>query len=219
MIHLFLQGIVLGLMISITIGPAFFAIIQTSIDRGFKSAIAVAIGVAVSDITLIFLCFLGAASIMTYLDNELYKLFIGIVGGIVLIVFGTYTFLKKPDIVKRRSSRNKTKRLKGPGIITNFFKGYFLNIMNPFLIFFWVMSMSVVTSQAESGKLLNSVIVFFSGTIAVIFSIDLIKIIVGSKLKNILRPRIQLLINRIVGLTLAVFGIALIIRVVWGFVY
>jgi len=219
MIHLFLQGILLGLMISITIGPAFFAIIQTSIDKGFKSAVAVAIGVAVSDITLIFLCFLGAASVMTYLDNELYKLYIGIVGGMVLMVFGTYTYLKKPDIIKRRSARHKTKRLKGSGILTNFLKGYFLNIMNPFLIFFWLMSMSVVTSQAESDKLLRSVIIFFAGTISIIFSIDMIKIIVGSKLKNILRPRIQLFINRIVGLTLAIFGVVLIIRVVWEYIH
>ncbi len=217
MIHFVIQGVLLGLLVSITIGPAFFAIIQTSIDRGFKSAIALAIGVAFSDISLVFLCFLGASSIMTYLDNNLYSLFIGIIGGIVLIVFGTYTYLKKPDILKRRSNKHKTPEIKGPGIISNFFKGYFLNIINPFLIFFWVMSMTVVTSQAEEGKLIQTVIFFFSGTILTIFSIDLIKIVIGSKLKKILRPRIQLWINKMVGLILAVFGVVLIFRVVWQY--
>jgi len=217
MIHFVIQGVLLGLLVSITIGPAFFAIIQTSIDRGFKSAVALAFGVAFSDISLVFLCYLGAASIMTYLDNDLYSLYIGIIGGVVLIVFGTYTYLKKPDILKRRSGKHKTPEIKGLGILSNFFKGYFLNIINPFLIFFWVMSMTVVTSQAEEGKLVQTVIFFFSGTILTIFSIDLIKIAIGSKLKKVLRPRIQLWINEIVGLVLAVFGIVLIFRVVWQY--
>jgi len=209
MIHIFIEGVILGLLVSITFGPAFFTIIQTGIDRGFKSAFYTALGIIICDFFLIVVCYLGFYSIFQKTENKLY---IGFIGGVILIIYGTYTYFKKPEILKRRSAKYKT-----PEINEKHFKyimkGFFLNIANPFILFFWLAALSWISAKAEEGKLLNYVITFFSGTIITIFGTDLLKSFIGNKIKKYLRPRIQLWINRIVGISLVVFGIVLIIRV------
>jgi threonine/homoserine/homoserine lactone efflux protein len=50
-----------------------------------------------------------------------------------------------------------------------------------------------------------------------IFGTDLLKSFIGNKIKKYLRPRVQFWINRIVGITLIIFGIVLMIRVIGDF--
>jgi threonine/homoserine/homoserine lactone efflux protein len=45
-----LEGIELGLLLSMMIGPVFFALITTSMDQGFKQAAILAFGVLLSDL-------------------------------------------------------------------------------------------------------------------------------------------------------------------------
>lgn len=207
MIDTFLEGAALGLVVSITIGPAFFAIIQTGIDRGFSAGFFMALGIAFSDMVLIAICYLGASRLF---DNPENKIYIGLVGGILLIIFGLATFSRKPEILVRRSGKYKTP--KKPGPVTYFFKGFFINFLNPFLIIFWLTAMGWVSSRAEEGKLLSYILTFFGGTISIVFIMDLIKSFIGGKIKKYLRPRIIFWINRLVGVSLMIFGIVLIVR-------
>jgi threonine/homoserine/homoserine lactone efflux protein len=213
MIRVFFEGVILGLLVSVTFGPAFFTIIQTGIDRGFKSAFYTAFGILLCDFSLIVVCYLGFTSIFAKPENNLY---IGFVGGVILIIYGTYTYLKKPDILRRRSPKYKT-----PPINTKHFKyvvkGFFLNLLNPFIIIFWLTAMGWVSARADEGKLLDYVIVFFSGTLITTFGADLLKSFIGNKIKRYLRPRVQLWVNRIVGISLIIFGIVLMIRVIREF--
>jgi threonine/homoserine/homoserine lactone efflux protein len=213
MVRVFMEGIIWGLIISISFGPAFFTIIQTGIDRGFKPAIYMALGILICDFFLIVLCFLGLSSIY---ESEQNKLVIGWIGGVILIIYGTYTFLKKPDILKRRSPKYKTPD-KIQKHIKYIAKGFFLNIANPFVLFTWLTAMLWVKAQTEPGKLINYSVAFFSGALATIFGIDVLKSFVGNKIKKYLRPRIQLRINHITGILLVISGIILMIRVLKGF--
>lgn len=208
MIGVFFEGMLLGLVLAVTLGPAFFTLIQTSIDKGFKSAIQIAIGISISDIAVILITYYGLSS---FIENDMIKIYTGIAGGIILILFGVYTFYKKPDILKRRSPKIKTPK-QSYGFFTYFAKGFFLNIANPFVILFWITIIGYVSHRAEHGKLDEYAIVFFSGTIFAVFATDTLKSFIGYKIKKYLKPRIQLAINRVVGIVLAVFGISLIIR-------
>jgi threonine/homoserine/homoserine lactone efflux protein len=142
------------------------------------------------------------------------KIYIGFIGGIILIIYGTYMYLKKPDILKRRHPNYKT-----PAVPSTHFKyivkGFFMNIFNPFILLFWLTAVGSVTAMAEEGKLYEYFIVFFGGTLMTLFSSDLAKSFVGYKIKKYLRPRVQLWINRLIGLFLIVFGVVLMVRVIW----
>ena len=213
MFRVFFEGVLWGLLVSITIGPAFFSIIQTGIDRGFKSAFYTSLGVMLCDAFIIVICYLGLTSLFQKPENNIY---IGFVGGIILIIYGTYSYLKKPDILKRRSPKYKTPPINTKQI-KYVIKGFLLNIANPFIIIFWLTAVGFVSARTEDGKLINYAIVFFSGTLLTIFGTDLLKSFIGNKIKKYLRPRILLIINRIVGITLIIFGIILMIRVIQEF--
>ena len=54
---IFLEGIIIGLSLTFVMGfgPAFFTLIQTSINRGFKSAMLLDIGIILNDIMVVVL--------------------------------------------------------------------------------------------------------------------------------------------------------------------
>ena len=53
------NGFKLGIVLSFLIGPVFFTIIQTSIERGFRNGVFVAMGVSLSDILYVAICYCG----------------------------------------------------------------------------------------------------------------------------------------------------------------
>ena len=216
MVQIFLQGALLGLIISITVGPAFFTIIQTGISRGFSSGVLLAVGVLLSDLTLIVLSYLGASAILENNSDSYYNLYLGIGGGALLIAFGAVTFTRKPEAFRRRNPKYAAS-VKTPKPIAFILKGYFMNVANPFLIFFWLAAMSWVKANATDGPMINYAITFFSGTLIVVFLMDLLKSFIGNKVKKYLTIRLLFWINKSVGVTLVVFGIALILKSVWNF--
>ena len=208
MIGLFLQGIVLGLLIAISLGPAFFAIIQTGINKGFKYGVFMSLGVVFSDLILVTISYLIGASLF---DNPENKVYIGIIGGIILIIFGSVSWAKKPEILIRRKLSLKNK-VNNPSPLGYALRGFLLNIVNPFLFFFWFGALGYVGKNAVPGEILHSTIAFFSGTFLTIFATDTLKSFIGGKIKGFLKPRKEIFINKLVGLALVVFGIILIFR-------
>ncbi len=206
MINTFFGGVLLGLILSITLGPAFFAIIQTSIDRGFKSALYIAVGISLSDIALIALSFLGISHIINFGNNQE---LLGIAGGCILIMFGVYTFLKKPEMLKQKLNIKTS----NTNMLTYIGKGFLLNIANPSLWIFWTGAVSLLSQQVTIDLLKITIITFFSGTVLTVFSLDILKSYIGLKIKKYLNARKQLYLNRAVGISLVLFGIALIFRI------
>lgn len=202
-----LEGILLGLTLSVLVGPAFFTLLQTAIHRGFRSGAILAIGIILSDLSLVVLSDYGAASIMGDKANHFY---FGLIGGVVLIGVGIYTFRRK----MLPAQEEKDMGGKKPGPLTFLLKGYFLNISNPFLWLFWV---SVVVSVSSNyGSRTPGMTVFFSGLLITVFVTDLIKCYLAHLIKNFLKPNILTIINRGVGILLILFGILLMARVGTG---
>ena len=92
MIKVLLEGILLGITLALLIGPSFFALIQTSIKNGFKSALALSFGIFLGDLLCVFLAYLGASQLFNNSNN---KIIVGIIGGIILIIFGMLNFFQK----------------------------------------------------------------------------------------------------------------------------
>ncbi len=206
--HPLLQGMILGFTLAALLGPALFTLLQTSIHRGWRSGIFLATGIIISDFSVLMLAYLGALQIINKKDNYLIA---GIVGGIILILFGIYTFNRKVHF----DENNNPVEIKVAGPLTYILKGYFLNIMNPFVWFFWISAMVGVSSNFGDDK--HGILIFFSGTLSVVFATDILKVLVASKLKRYLNGRVLLLINHAVGILLVGFGIFLMIRTVIHF--
>jgi threonine/homoserine/homoserine lactone efflux protein len=206
--HPFLQGLILGFTLSVLLGPALFTLLQTSIHRGLKSGLFLAGGIFLSDLSVVYLAFLGALQLINEKNNYLIA---GIIGGFILIGFGVYTFYRKVHM----DENNNQVEVKVPGPITYILKGYFLNIMNPFVWFFWISAMVGVSANYGDDK--HGVVIFFAGTLFAILSSDIFKVFLANKLKQYLKPKMLIRVNHIVGILLVGFGLFLIIRVLLKF--
>ena len=96
-----------GLLLGVTLatlfgfGPALLALVQTSISRGFKAGVSLAFGVFLSDLFLVLLSFEGVIQVVEQPKN---KLAFGIVSGLILIIFGIITYIRKPKTKTERGS-------------------------------------------------------------------------------------------------------------------
>ena len=208
-----IEGCILGLTLAIFFGfgPALFALIQTTIHRGFFPGLLLAIGIFLSDLALVTLCFLGAIQIINKPENHLA---FGIISGIVLIIFGIVTYARKIQL-GTENNQNKDTKTQTPSFITYILKGFFLNFANPFVWIFW---MGVVVGiTANYGTDIRSLVIFFSATLLTVLATDVLKCFASYKIKRFLTTYIMQWINRVAGIGLVLFGIFLILRVLLKF--
>ncbi len=201
MIEPVLSGVTFGLLLAIMLGPVFFTLLQTSLHEGFKAGVHLALGVLISDATLISICYFFASQ-LNKLDN--FNVTMGWVGGILLIGFGIFNFFRKIK-VKEVDDNKKTVHAKF------MLKGFLLNIINPAVLLFWIGIVSVVSIKEHYTR--THEMMFFSSLLSTVFLTDLLKSYVANRIKNLLKPEVMLWINRIIGIVLVAFGLNMILKI------
>ncbi|MDR1951704.1 MAG: LysE family transporter [Bacteroidales bacterium] len=225
MIQTIISGIGLGLGLAIMLGPAFFALLQTSIDKGFRNAVRFAVGIFLSDMFLIAVAFLGVASL---LGRPMVKEIVGLVGGGILIGIGIHTVLhryKGRDIKKIETEIKEAAEIEKsillyqlPRSVILYVKGFLLNLANPATWFFWIFWVGVVSTQYTNVKgQLNIFLltIFFMCTLITVLGTDVLKAYVAHQLKNKINDNIMTKINVMFGLVVIVFGAILTLRSVY----
>jgi threonine/homoserine/homoserine lactone efflux protein len=206
MLSAFLNGAILGLVLAILVGPIFFVLLDTSIQKGFFFGFLMAIGILISDTLYIIITYTGLAQLI---NNDSFKNILGVGGGAIMIIAGITSMLKK------KSNNNPTqqiKEVKKTDHYSSIFKGFILNTMNPAVLIFWIGAVSYVTIDLKYSNLYA--LSFFLGTLTITFTTDLGKSYVAQKISKIITPLFILWLNRIAGLALTLFGIKLIAEVV-----
>jgi threonine/homoserine/homoserine lactone efflux protein len=211
MIASLFEGIILGITLAFLIGPAFVALVQTSIHRGLRSGLLFALGISISDLFLISLSYMGA---IQFLTNDSNQFIVGVIGGFILIGFGVVTFFKKYKVNVNKGIEVRVS-VSGAGNFTYVLKGFFMNILNPFLLIFWLGVMSFVS--AKYGVATKEVVSFFTAAIITVFLTDSIKCLIANQLRRFLNITILTWVNRAVGLSLVIFGVVMFVRVFFHF--
>jgi threonine/homoserine/homoserine lactone efflux protein len=209
MFHALFQGIILGLTVSISLGPALMALIQTSIKHGIKTGIFLALGIFTSDLIVVVGAYFGASQIVTRNDTQI---IFGIIGGLVLIIFGLYSLFHKVNLKEQVEVVSEIK-VRRPGVMRYYFKGFILNMANPFLWAFWITSVLAISSTYRGNRL--AIILFFAGTLATVLFTDILKCILANKIRVASNPYVRLWLNRIVGSIFILFGIFVVVNVLW----
>ena len=212
MINNLWQGAVLGFTVALVLGPAFFALLQTSIHRGFNKGVHLAIGIIISDAMLVALSMLGILQVVNEPKNQV---LVGVLGGGVLLIFGFYNTFRKYDFSHSEDNAidEINIKMKKPNSFLYIIKGFVLNSMNPFLWLFWMASMGLVSSNLNGSK--ENLLIFFTATLITIFLVDILKCFIANRIKKYLKPIIMLWLNRLMGILLIIFGIVMIVRVVY----
>lgn len=206
-----LAGSLLGFSLSLVfIGPSLFALIQTSIKNGFRSAAIMAIGISFSDIILVLLAYLGAAQ---FIDNPKVKLYEGIGGSVMLFIFGIYELFQKHEEEKEAEIGIKAVAHINRRLPLMFVKGFFLNLLNPFVLFMWILWVSTISSRYNTRQ---EVLSFFAGTLGIILLLDLMKSLAANRLKKILTFKLMRIIHYVMAIALIICGMVLLINVLSG---
>lgn len=195
----FLKGLLFGMGLMLAMGPVFFTIIQTSLQRGFRTAIIVATGVMLSDVFYIALVSFGLSQ---FLDNDQFKLFLALAGGVIMFSYGLVLFFRKV----------KAKHFEeigwGDNALKYLAKGWLINFLNPFVFVFWIGIAGM--SHVDYGSQLSHQLAFFTGIVSMVYTSDIIKSYLANRLRGIVTPKLISNLNKALGVLLIGSGIWLL---------
>ena len=206
MLEALIKGITLGLLLSISVGPVIFSIIKQSLNNGHTGGMAFVFGVSASDIALAAL-----SNIFTQLFRNIstHQTTIGIAGSIFLIVMGFYFLFFKKVSVDAMGKQVFT-QFRKRDLAKIFLSGFFMNILNPAVFLFWL-----TTSTTFINHTIEERLVIFVTCLLLVLTGDIAKVMLAGKIRNKLTPRNIHIINRVNGLILVFFGVALIWGLLW----
>lgn len=204
MIDTIISGIGLGLLLSFLTGPAFFTLIRNSMERGFYAGAAFAFGIFTCDILYVSIALYGSS----FLTREKQLLVpIGIIGSIILLVIGTQYLIKTIKINKKRCLSTKEHG-------SYFFKGLFMCVCNPTLLFYWIGVTSGFVSVNGNFEI-NKVIPFFSSVLLTQLAIDCTKAFYADKLSHKIEERTLNNLNKFAGALIIIIALRLMYQLVF----
>lgn len=205
--NLLLDGIKWGMVLCLLIGPIFFALVQTGVEQGVRAGSMVGLGIWVSDLLYISIVYWGLSYAGRLIQADSFPLYLGVAGSAILLLFGTGTLLTPPAA----GQLSKKTTIRSSSYFSLWLKGFLINTINPFTVFFWVGIMTtVVVKDGLEGPQAS---LFFGGILGTVILTDFLKVLLAKKIRRWLRPWHLLWMRRISGAALIAFGIVLLIRV------
>lgn len=196
----FIEGFIVGLAMVVFVGPVLFTIVQISLEKGVLAGLMVALGVFISDVVCVIICYYGSNS---FISNSTNDLWISILGTVILFSIGL-KYIIKPNLNINTVSK--------PSVITlasSFSKGFLVNFVNPFVFAVWIAVIGIAKKDYQETDLW---IYLFAATLAVLIT-DSLKVILAQKLKPLLNPKNLAITYRIIGVVLIIFGIRVLAHI------
>lgn len=206
---LIFKGLVTGFIMSFMIGPVFFMLIETSIVKGIRAALAFDLGVWLSDVIYISIVYFFLSEVTATIAEN--RNILTVIGGIILLIFGVTTALKKQQAKLNTDFISLVHQPRDYGVLV--LKGFFLNFLNPMVLFYWFAVLTIDTESMAAGGW--QALTFIAVILITFFGVDILKIVGAKKLRVFITPNALKRLNLILGGILMIFGIVLIIR---GFV-
>jgi L-lysine exporter family protein LysE/ArgO len=195
------SGLLAGCVLGFGFGTVFFALIQNSINYGYRKGLDIATGVVLSDIFIISIILFGSQ----YVDEiDKYKNVIKYTGGILLIALGVYQFFPQ------KPSYNEKGEVISKGRFFFISKGFLLNFMNPVNFLAWL-AIQTYLKGVDSYTTMQS-IYFFLGAILSIFIIEVLISVLANYIGKRLSNRVIHIVNYTSGYIFILLGVILIFK-------
>lgn len=206
MISEFIPAILLGIVLSFTIGPVFFTILEISVSKGFKAAVFFNIGVVFSEVVFFAVAYASTSNLLNSIqENPSWK----ILGGVLLAFYAGITLLGMYQNKEKKEQQNLFKSPPpSPNLIKNLIKGFGLNIINFAVLVFWILIVANYAPGFQDSQ--YKMIVFFLVIVGTYFTIDLGKIYLAQQLKTSLTDSVITKIKLIVNAIILIIGLVLI---------
>lgn len=197
MLEIIIKGILIGLCISVPLGPIGMLTIQRTLHRGQKHGIVTGLGATTSDliytiITLFFLSF-----VLDFIEEH--RFIIQLVGSLVVGFFGYYIFKNNPAT---QPKPNETVKHSLP---RDFFTSFGLTFSNPLVLFVLIALFARFEFIGNKTTLFVSICGILSILGGAILWWSLLTFLV-SRFKNKLNMRELKIINQITGVIIIIIG-------------
>lgn len=141
---LFWKGFIVGLMVTIPLGPIGVLCVQRTLNKGRISGFVSGLGAAFADTIFAIIAGFGVNYIISFVKNQ--QIYFQIIGGIIIIFLGIHIFYTNPVRQLRMARFNKKK------LSQDFFSVFILTITNPMaILFFLAMFAGMNVGEVKSG--------------------------------------------------------------------
>ncbi|MEY3967637.1 MAG: hypothetical protein RL137_538 [Bacteroidota bacterium] len=183
---------------SVMLGTVFFALVQNSIDYGFRTGVFISLGVISSDILLIFLSWFNAELIPKGSKTDF---IVRLCGAVFLLLYGISNLLRKDSAAYPKTEKKQ--------LLKFIAMGFLLNILNPGNYIGWL----AVTTQLKTVAKYEAseATIYFSCALSAIFLMESLIAWSASFLKPYITDQFLRWVNRLIGFLFIAFAIALFI--------
>lgn len=190
-----LLGFLLGVALCLTFGTVFFALIQNSVDNGFRSGMKIVFGVIVGDILFVLAALLGTAFIPKV---QGFENLMAVVGVLFLVAMGLVNIFKGTP----RLAYPKTRF---GNFIYYFTTGFFLNALNPVNFVSWVAIVAYIRSHLHYS--VGQQYGFMIAALVGVFATETALAYYANRLKRLFTPRVVTIFNRTTGVVFLIGAI------------
>ena len=213
MIEVFLQSMLIGYSGAVMPGSLLTYTLDKSIKTGARAGFLISVGHALLELALVILIFLGVGK---YLGTTAAQMIIGILGGLVLIFFGSGMV---KDIVKGNISIDFNKPADGKygNIIVG---GALISASNPYFIIWWAAIGLGLIMNAYNSFGIAGVILFYFGHIISDFTWYCFISALISKTRTFINRKAYKIVIALLGICLVGFGLSFLIKsvkIAYGF--
>ncbi len=198
------KGMLIGLMVSVPLGPMGVLIIQKTLQKGALAGFIAGMGAACADLFYATVAAFGLGFVINIIQTH--ELVLQIIGGIFLIIVGLKIYFDNP----LKQIRMK-KRVSKTGLLGDFLTLFFLTVSNPVAI---VVFMAVFAGASVFGDEPSFRIELFVLTGVLLGGVWWYTL---SALVNIFRRkfrlRVLITINRVSGVIITILGGLVILAV------
>ncbi|PTN07419.1 LysE family translocator [Mangrovibacterium marinum] len=127
---LFIKGIIIGLAVSVPLGPIGILIIQRTVNKDRTSGFLSGMGASVSDAIYAVIAGFSLTYIIDFI--RLHQLVFQIVGALMVLLLGIHIFFKNPVADLRKYRR------KGSSYFQDFVSTFLITFPNPMVVFIFL---------------------------------------------------------------------------------
>lgn len=131
-VDLVLKGMLIGMIASAPMGPVGILCVQRTLNKGRRYGFLTGIGAAASDIIYAGITGFGMAFVMDFINNEQNKFYLQIIGSVMLLAFGIFTWRSDPTKNIRQSGKQRGTYW------YNTWTAFLVTFSNPLIIFLFM---------------------------------------------------------------------------------
>lgn len=208
MLETILTGIIIGLFISVPVGPIGILCIQRTLNRGRSHGIVTGLGATFSDLIYSVLVGFSMGFILDFIEQH--QTVIQIIGSLIILGFGLHVFRSNP-VKQLRTVKNPSKG----SYASDFFSAFGLCFSNPLVIFLLIGLFARFHFFSAAKSSFEHIIGLISILVGAFAWWLLLTLIVG-RLRNKFNVRGLWILNKITGGILMLLSLAGILMTFFG---